>query len=263
MKNLILLFLVTNFVLLIIIFSFSLKNRVVFFDVGQGSSVLIQNGKNTILYDTGRSGYKVLQGLRNTLPFFQKRIDLLIISHADQDHYQGAFDIFDRYKVRYLIASRNFSDSSFQKLLKIAKEKGTEVLFLSQNDEILTNDLQILVLHPSLSFTGKDNDFSLVMKVQGRNNSFLLTGDIEKRAIQALIDCCRLFLKSNIFLWPHHGSKYSLDYDFLQSVLPQKVIIQVGSNDYGHPHQEVIRFLNSLRMPVFRTDLNGQLEFSL
>lgn len=263
MKNLILLFLVIDLVLLTIILSLPEKNRVVFFDVGQGSSVLLQSGKNAFLYDTGKSGYQVLQGLRNTLPFFQKRIDILFISHSDKDHYQGAFDIFERYKVRYLIISRNFTESGFQKLLQVAKERGTKILVLDRNDEIITPAFKIFILHPNKNFTGKDNDLSLVLKVIGKNSSFLLTGDIEQKAIQSLLGCCRQLLQSEIFLWPHHGSKYSLNIDFLKTIMPSEVIIQVGPNYYGHPHKEVLQILNTLKIPFLRTDLNGQLEFTL
>jgi len=265
MKNLILLFLLANLVSWSAILNLVhiYQNRLVFFDVGQGEAVLIQNGKNIFLYDTGRSGYKILQELRKYLPFFQKRIDLLFISHADQDHYQAAFDIFERYRVRYLITSKNFSDSGFQKLLRLAQSQGTKILFLNRGDEILNRAFQILVLHPTQNFQGEDNDLSLVLKVNGPENSFLLTGDIGQKAIQSLLSCCQNLLQSKFFLWPHHGSKYSLNLNFLQKVSPAKVIISVGPNRYGHPHKEVLQTLENLKIPIWRTDLNGSISLPL
>ncbi len=263
MKIPILLFLLANLVLFAIIFNYPGENRVVFLDVGQGSSVLIQNGKNVFLYDAGRSGYKVLQGLKKYLPFFHKRIDILFISHSDKDHYQAGFDLLERYKIRYLVSSKNFSESGFQQLIQKAVNKGTKILFLDRKDEILTRDLKISVLHPARDFSGKDNDVSLVLKIAGKNNSFLLTGDIEKKAIKAIIDCCQELLKSKVFLWPHHGSKHSLDLDFLKKISPEIAIIQVGFNPYGHPHKEVLQLLNSLKIPIIRTDLMGSIPFPL
>lgn len=259
----ILLFLLANLVIFAFLFNLPTQKKVVFLDVGQGSSILIQDGKNVFLYDTGRSGYPVLQGLRKHLPFFQKRIDILFLSHSDKDHYGGAFAIFERYRVRYLVTAKNFSESGFQKLLSLARKNGTKILFLTKGDKILSPNLAVEILHPAKNYFAKDNNLSLTLKITGSQNQFLLTGDIEKEAMAQIIQCCQEKLASEIMLWPHHGSKYSLLPSFFQKVKPKTVVIQVGPNYYGHPHQEVLNFLQTLGIPVFRTDLDGEILFPL
>jgi len=263
MWKLILLFFLVDFLLISIILSIDYSKEIVFFDVGQGSAVLIKDARNTFLYDTGRYGYKVINSLRRNLPFFQKRIDVLFLSHADKDHYGGTFEILERYNIRYLAIATTSEESGFQRIIKMAKDKGVKIVFLNRGSEIWTRNLRFQVIHPTRNFTAKDNDLSLVLKILSNKNSVLLGGDIEKKAIKEIIKCCKEYLKSNIFLWPHHGSKYSLDNEFFNLVSPQVVIIQVGPNYYGHPHKEVLDFLKKEKALFLRTDIDGEIKFGL
>ena len=258
MKHLIFVLILANLFVYYVIFDFlTQKNLVAFFDVGQGASVLIKNKNNIFLYDTGQKPSLVLQGLDRFIPFYYKKIDILFISHPDKDHYLAAFEILKRYKVRLLAVSiLDSEESGYKRLIELVKKLEIPILVLKRGNYISTNHFQIYVLHPDKKYK-KDNDNSLVLKVIGKN-SYLLTGDIEKEAIQSLISCCLQILASDYLLVPHHGSRYSINEKFYKAINPKVSVIQVGHNFYGHPHQETINFLKSLKATIWRTDLNKE-----
>lgn len=259
MKHLILGLILVNLVVYFIIFDSLLdKNLVAFLDVGQGESVLLKNKKNIFLYDTGPRPSLILKELDKLIPFYNKKIDLLLISHPDRDHYFAAFEILKRYKVRMVGVSVLVSeDSGYKSLIEEIKKLKIPILVFERNNTVRTNHFQIYVLHPDKDYK-KDNNNSLVLKVIGKN-SYLLTGDIEKEAMRSLLLCCQNILQADYFLFPHHGSKYSIDKNFYSAVKPKFTIIQVGLNRYGHPHKETIDFLKNLGATIWRTDLNKSL----
>lgn len=261
MKHLILGLILANSIVYSIIFYLLFdRNYVVFFDIGQGNSVLIKDQKNVFLYDTGKYPQKLFSQLDKKLNFFNRKIDILFISHPDKDHYFSAFEILKRYQIRLVALSPiDSNDTLYQDLIQMIKKKNIPIIILKRGDEIKTNNFQIMVLNPSRVYFQKlkDNDFSLVLKIVGKN-SYLLTGDIEKSAIESLIECCQNFLQANIFLVPHHGSKSSLDEKFYSLIHPQVSVIQVGNNYYGHPHQEVVESLKKFSK-IWRTDKDGEL----
>ncbi len=259
MRQLIFVLILANLFVYYLIFDFlNQKNLVAFFDVGQGESVLIKNKNNIFLYDTGAKPSLVLKSLDRFIPFYHKKIDILFISHPDKDHYLAAFEILKRYKVRLLgVSILNSEDSGYKRLIELAKRLEIPILVFKRGNQISTNYFQIYILHPDKKYK-KDNDNSLVLKVNGKN-SYLLTGDIEKEAIQSLLLCCQKILASDYFLFPHHGSKYSINKEFYKAINPKVSVIQVGTNYYGHPHKETINFLKNLKATIWRTDLNKEL----
>lgn len=259
MKQLIFVLILANFFVYYFIFDFlNQKNLLAFFDVGQGESVLIKNKNNLFLYDTGAKPYLVLKQLDQFVPFYNKKIDILFISHPDKDHYLAAFEILKRYKIRLLgVSTLDSEDSGYKKLINLAKNLEIPILTFQRGNQINTDHFQISVLHPNKKYK-KDNNNSLVLKINGKN-SYLLTGDIEKEAIESLLSCCQKTLTSDYLLIPHHGSKYSIDENFYKSINPKVSIIQVGINYYGHPHKETINFLENLKAIIWRTDLNKEL----
>ncbi len=258
MKRLILILILANFVLYLIIFS-ALKedSLVAFLDIGQGSGVLFKDKKNVFLYDTGKYPNLTIKEIDKNLPFYNRKIDILFLSHPDKDHYFSSFEILKRYKVRLIgISPKESQDSNYLQLLDLAKQKKIPVLVFKRGDQIFDNHFKFFVIHPEKNYK-KENDNSLVIKVLGKN-SYLLTGDIEKKAIESLINCCSSFLKADYFLVPHHGSKYSLNEKFYSLIQPKISIIQVGQNSYGHPHQEILEALKNFGQ-IWRTDLQKTL----
>ena len=259
MKQLILILILINFILYSIIFDFLTDKRFCYFlDVGQGSSVLCKNKKNTFLYDTGKYPSLVLKQIDQVIPFYLKKIDILFISHPDKDHYKAAFEVIKRYKVRLLVTNGFIPDDiEYRKFLKLALDLKIPIIYLKRGDRIYDNHFRFLVLNPANVFYKKDNDNSLVLKIKGLN-SYLLTGDIEKLAINDILKCCKKDLRSDYFLVPHHGSKYSINEDFYKAISPKLSIIQVGENFYNHPHKEVLISVSKYS-DIWRTDKDGSL----
>jgi len=258
MRQLIFILILINFVIYLIILS-ALRDKILvaFLDVGQGEGVLLKDKKNIFLYDTGKYPSLTIKEIDKILPFYDRKIDILFLSHPDKDHYFASFEILKRYNVRIIgISPKKSNDTHYNQLLNLARQKKIPILVFGRGDKIFDNYFKFFVLHPEKIYN-KENDNSLVIKVDGKN-SFLLTGDIEREAIESLISCCPRFLKADYFLVPHHGSKYSLNEKFYSLIQPKLSIIQVGSNFYGHPHREILEALKNFSQ-IWRTDFQKTL----
>ncbi|GIW65162.1 MAG: MBL fold hydrolase [Candidatus Parcubacteria bacterium] len=256
MRQLILILVLANSIIYTIIFDFLKEERLVLFlDIGQGEAVLIKNNKNTYLYDTGKYPPLILKEIDKVLPFYDRKIDILFLSHPDKDHYFSAQEILKRYEVRIVgVSVKQSNDRNYEELLALVRRLNTPILIFRRGDKIFDNHFHFLVLHPDKIYK-KDNNNSLVIKISGKN-SYLLTGDIENEAINSLIYCCEKFLRADYFLVPHHGSRYSVDKNFYSLIKGDTAIIQVGFNFYGHPHPETLSAIKEFFPHVWRTDIN-------
>jgi competence protein ComEC len=259
MRQLILGLILANFLIYGVIFSALTDKRVVsFLDIGQGEAVLIKNKNNIYIYDTGKYPSIFLKEVDKFLSFYNKKIDILFLSHPDKDHYFAAFEVLKRYKVRVVgVSVKQSDDKNYERLLALAKKLNAQILVFRQGDQIFDNYFRFLVLHPDKAYK-KDNNNSLVIKVNGKN-SYLLTGDIESEGINNLINCCRKFLKADYFLVPHHGSRFSINENFYSLINGHTAIIQVGSNFYGHPHSETLVVIKKFFPYIWRTDIDKSL----
>jgi competence protein ComEC len=243
------------------------KPFVSFLDIGQGNNVLISNPRTVLLYDTGPNGFKTISAISKFLPFYKKRIDILILSHPDADHYNGSFEILKRFNVSLIITPPLSSEESgWKELMNLAHNKEIPVMKLKALDKIQTPFENFLIINPPANNNLRtsqvlrfetDNENSLVVKFSQNNKLFLLTGDIDKKVEKYL--AAQYNLKSDYLLVPHHGSKYSSSEELLKEVNPQLAIIQTGRNKYGHPHKETLNRLKKLKIQFWRTDLNGNL----
>ncbi len=238
------------------------KNEVSFLDVGQGTSVLLAEPKISILYDAGPNGLKLTKALDRHLPLIRKKVDILILSHADQDHYNGAFDLINRFPPRIVVISpKDSAEAGWQALLQKIKAKNIAIIALKTGSLIETPGKKLFFLNPPINQINSlnDNQSSIVIKAIEPTSSFLLAGDIDKKTEFDLIKKYNRFLQVDYLLIPHHGSKYSSGDEFLKTILPRLAVIQVGKNRYGHPNGETIQRLKNNQIPFWRTDLQGEL----
>ncbi len=228
-------------------------------DVGQGKSFILKEGKNIIVYDTGKDDFKILKSLNNNLPFFKRNLDIVIISHADVDHYLSLNSLSDKYEIRLLLINKtSLNDDNFKELLKNLEKKKIKIFFIDKGDKIILKKTNLLVLHPDKVYY-KDNDNSLVIYGRRENFSFLFTGDVEKEGIEKNLKKYTNLLKNLSLLdFPHHGSKYSLVKEFFEVIDPKIIVIQSGFNRYGHPHKEVLEFFKNKNL--WLTQRNGDLK---
>lgn len=239
--------------------------KVAFFDVGQGAATFIEApNKNQVLIDGG-PGSQILNKLGRQMPFFDRDIDLIVLTHPDNDHLNGLIDVLRNYEVGQVI-DPCLDDPSFayQEWLRLIKEKEISRTCAEAGQRVkIDEDIQIIIFYPFENLTGQSfkntNASSIVMKLIYGQSKILLTGDAEESIEHQLIQN-GADLKSQILQVAHHGSKTSTDQEFVSRVNPEIAVIQVGKNNkYKHPHQEVLDRLKDIK--IYRTDLDGDIKF--
>lgn len=241
----------------IIFGSFGKQLELFFFDVGQGDSeMIVMPGNVKLLIDGGPNNGKAAASLGKVLPWGDRYIDLVSISHADLDHSGGLLDVVKRYKVGAFIYNGIGSNSeNFKELARIIKERKVPVIVLSEGETIhyASSTAEILSAHGKNS-----NEGALVMKFTGGGVTALFTGDIGKDTETWLAK--NKNIQADVLKIPHHGSKFSSTEEFLASVHPKVAIIEVGKNTYGHPTQIVLDRIKQTGAHLFRTDKDGTVQ---
>ncbi|MCX6720545.1 MAG: ComEC/Rec2 family competence protein [Candidatus Staskawiczbacteria bacterium] len=255
--------------------------KVDFLNVGQGDSAFIQTPEGHQILIDGGPGSAVLERLSNVMPFWDKSIDLVILTHPESDHMQGILNVLQRYKVEnflwtgivkndaenkelaFLLEKAQAPQNSF--LAKLSNFRPTKVVATSAGKEIKAGGVLIDILFPFENLEGQkikntSNDSCVVAKLIYGNNSFLFVGDISSVAEKQLVNSGENIL-SDVLKVAHHGSKYSTSDLFLQNVKPKFAVIEVGKNSYGHPTPETLQRLEKFGIKVLRTDINGDVDF--
>src|SRR3989344_3111135 len=238
-----------------------------FFDVGQGDSEFIQaeNG-NQVLIDGGPNE-AILSKLGEAMPFWDRSIDLVVLTHPHADHLDGLLEVLKRYNVRTVIESgANHSIPEYAKWHQLLEEKAVEVIIAKAGQKIKISDSAYLnIFTPFEDFEDKSSknihDAMIASKLNYGSTSVLFMGDAEKQIEYRLI-FSGADLKSDILKVGHHGSKTSTSEEFLKAVSPKFAIISAGrKNRYGHPHQDILDRLMSFGIKIFRTDQDGDIRF--
>ena len=235
--------------------------KVAFLDVGQGDAIFVEapNG-NQVLIDGGPNK-TVLRELAKQMPFYDRTIDGVVITHPHLDHYGGLVDILDNYKIGFEMDSGNDNPESkgFDIYARKLEEKKAKRIFAKRGMRVnLDEGLYLDILLPVINRKGMSaHDEMVVARLVYGNNSFLLTGDMEDN-LESFLLSFGGSIKSDVLKVGHHGSKTSTSEKFLGLVNPELAIISAGKNNkYGHPHQEVTDRLARFEIPTLRTDEKG------
>lgn len=240
-----------------------------FLDVGQGDAVLISRGTQQVLVDGGPSPQAINLILGNKMPFWDRTIDLLILTHPHGDHVTGLVEVLDRYRVRQaLYPELDFESDIYQEWLSLIREMDIKCTPARSGQLIDMGKGAVLeVLNPQETMlTGTRSDIdnnSVVLRLSINNISFLLTADIMQEAELELITR-RANLSSTVLKVAHNGSDTSTSDGFLAVVNPQVAVISVGKdNPYGHPVDDVVARLEKKTGAdkTYRTDEQGTIEF--
>lgn len=233
-------------------------------NIGQGDAVFIeaQNG-NQILIDGGPNG-KILEELGNVMPFYDRTIDALILTHPHEDHLNGLNEVLKNYKVNAVLESGNRGEtSSYDVFQKLIKQNGARHFYVKRGTKLnIDKNLRLNILLPIFNLqNGGIHDQMVAGKLIYGKTSFMLTGDMEKNLENYLTTFEKENLRSDVLKVGHHGSKTSTSENFLGWVSPKYAVISVGEkNKYGHPHKEVVDRLEKFGAQIFRTDLNGMIK---
>ena len=254
--------------------------EVTFLDVGQGNSALIRfPGRQRMLIDGGGFSRSTFDLGKNVVaPFLWRskmlRVDYLVMSHPQSDHMNGLHFIASHFHTKEFWSNGDeVEKESFKDLMRILEEKEIKKLLpgdLMTGKEI--SGVRIEVLHPrpdqgksrSSKGAGRLNNRSLVLRLTYGGKSVLFPGDLEQAGEETLVSSAGCFLKSDILLVPHHGSKSSSSELFLQEVKPRLCIISCGRGNYfGFPHADTLRRLEEVECQIMRIDQVGSIRLSI
>ncbi len=250
-----------------IIFDGGNKNlQVYFLNVGQGDGELVVLPGNVKILIDGGPNSKILTELSKSLPPTDRYIDLIILSHAEADHFTGLIEVAKRYQVgAFIFNGLNSKTNAWPEFLKILKNKNVPIIVLSARDKIKYLDSRVNFIWPeknNLPKTTKTlNETALVLILESRGVKILFTGDIGFKTENQLLK--KYNLNADILKIGHHGSKYSSGEYFLKAVSPKISAIEVGKNSYGHPTKEVLNRLASVESKIFRTDKDGLIRIEV
>lgn len=258
-------------------------------DVGQGDGILITQGFTQVVIDAGPDE-KMVDCLQKYLPFWDRHLEIMVATHAHQDHIGGMPAIFDRFTIGSLLLTGQSQETddfrAFREEVWQLYQKGTKILPARQGIGFkMTPEVELSVLWPlsspevdklyktpltetqlSAYLVEKNeeiksiNNGSIVILLQFDQFTFLATGDLEAAGEKTLI-ASQLIADVTILKAGHHGSKTSSSTDFLTEVRPEFTVVSCGQdNTYGHPHPEVLRRLEAIGSHILRTDQLGHLE---
>lgn len=240
------------------------RTKIVFCDVGQGNAAYIRMGNGQdILVDAGPDK-SVLLCLGRFMPFYDRRIDLVIVTHGDSDHYGGLKHMVDRFEIGALIVG-DFGEKEpeFKKLLQRVIAKNIPTKSCRAGYEITFNDNLISFYWPPVDFINYDrNEASCIFSFQIKDFRLLFTGDSTPKTLNGLKH--QDIKDTDILAVPHHGSRNGLTEKFLRLADPQVAVISVGKgNRFGHPHKTILDLLEAKKINIKRTDKDGDIVFTL
>lgn len=227
------------------------KLRLIFCDVGQGDGTIIIKGNRQILIDTGADNGRMERCLDRYLPFWDKNIEGVIISHWDKDHSEALNSIVKSYKIEKLLES-TVSGSIIENTV-LSYET------LKAGDRIVYGDINFEVLHPNKIFK-EGNESSLVIILSSESKKFIFTGDVDLKGEGEMMSWWNE--KIDGIKISHHGSDTASGKEWLERLRPGIAVISVGKNDYGHPKEVVLERLKKLGINIFRTDQEGDVVLS-
>jgi len=229
-----------------------------FLDVGQGDSQLIVLPGDVRLLIDGGPDKAVLFELSDVLPKTDRYIDLVMLTHAQLDHFGGLYDVIERYKIGAFISTgREGQGDAWDDFLELLNKKEIPIILVGAGDTIKYKNSIINVLSPNDELLGSReiNESSLVIELESERAKTLFTGDIGFETENFLVDTYNL--DSDILKVAHHGSRFSTGLNFLREVTPEVSIVGVGNNRFGHPTEAALSRLKSIGSSIYRTDENG------
>ncbi len=226
-------------------------------DVGQGDATLVIYGTSQILIDGGPNN-KVLDCLGKHLPFWDREIEVVILTHPDSDHYTGLIEVIKRYKIdNFLSNGLSASTESYEVLKKGVGGGSVKTYTAKKGTGIRVGKMYLDIVSPEEARKeAESNDNSLVIDLKFGNFEAILPGDAPKEILNTILVNSPLdYLKPS-----HHGSKTGTDAFTLDSFMPKLAIISVGKNNYGHPDEGIINLLRERKIKTLRTDEVGDVE---
>ncbi len=239
--------------------------RVDFFDVGQGDGILIQLPNQDQIVIDGGPDNTMVKKIGQAVPFYDRTIELMILTHPHADHITGLIETLRRYQVKKIMMTGVVhTTTEYQTWLDEIKKQEIPIEIIDGNRDLELSDNVVLKIlfpdHPLIDEQFENlNNSSIVGKLVYAKTSLLLTGDYEneEELVARGVD-----VRADVLKVGHHGSANANDRDFINAVRPQYAVISVGvDNKFDHPNYRALFNLEQVKAQVLRTDLQGDIRF--
>lgn len=242
--------------------------RVIFCDVGQGDAILITAPNHIQILIDGGPDQRILEKLGRYMPFNDRTIETVLVTHPHADHLAGLLEVAKRYRIGQVIETdMPNTDQLAMAWEEILSQRGITVIRGQTGqawryDENLSMKI-IYALDRSAETTKDLNELSLVSLVEIKARRFLMTGDMNLQMEEAIMAEGQI-TKSDVLKIAHHGSHFASGIVWLEKVDPAMAIISVGQpNRYGHPAPEILTRLLQQSISYWRTDQSGDIRMLL
>jgi competence protein ComEC len=243
--------------------------RIVMLDIGQGDAILVEGGDGSrMLVDGGPDPERLLLQLDARIPPWDRRIDVIVLTHPHEDHVAGLVRVLERYTVgRVFEPGMHGPGPGWQACAALRRGPPRSTLAAGARLRIGLARFTVLWPDPGVpsppGSTGRAiNDVSIVMLGEANGRRFLLTGDAEDDVDPGLV--ARGLPHLDVLKVAHHGSSTATSAAFLAATRPTVALISVGAdNDYGHPAPSTLGRLRDVGARMYRTDLDGTIEVDL
>ena len=234
--------------------------EVVYFDVGQGDSAFIETSDGFQILIDGGPDLTVLEKLGQEMPFYDRTIDLIILTHPDHDHIYGLLEVLKRYEIKNILWTGVVKNTAeWKEWQRLIKEEEANIIIAKVGQKIHDReDLVIDVLYPFENIENQEfknlNDTSVVISLTYGEVDFLFAGDISckiEKQIEANTDVLKV---------AHHGSKTSSCSEFLEKTSPEVAVISVGENNWNHPSPETLANLSKFGIKTLITRELGDIK---
>ena len=231
-----------------------------YIDVGKGDCILIEASGNTVLIDTGYE-----ETSDDGLSYLRKRgVDQLrhvILTHYDQDHVSGLGAIAKAMPVgEVCLPNYEGGDKNYRNVMDTISSLNLSARQITEEEAIQLGDAILTIIPTSLTYEkgsggseGNDNDLSLVATLTNHKDSYLFSGDLEKKGIAAYLDDARGTF--DVLKMPHHGEWCGRTDELVDDVSPRLAIITDGEDDPAE--KKTLNYLDDVGVDTYRTSTNG------
>jgi competence protein ComEC len=238
-------------------------------DVGQGDAILVRTPSGaSLLVDGGPDPDLAVRRLGESLPFWDRSVEVVLLTHPHEDHVAGLVPVLERYRVGLVLEpGRDYDNPSYQRFRRLAEGGGQAVMARAGQRLELDATTRLAVLFPSDADAAAPlpeadvNNASVVALLESRGFRALLTGDAEA-PVEALLLARGVLGPVDVLKVGHHGSDSSTGSGLLEALRPGLALISAGQgNEYGHPHRSTLSQLEGIPgLRILRTDRDGSVE---
>lgn len=244
---------------------------ITFLDIGQGDASFIQFPDGQQMLVDCAVDARILPALGRVMPYYDRRIDYLVVTHPDADHYGGCVDVLKRFDIGTIVyngITKN-GEGYWESFWSSVEREGARY---EEANQLMTWDIASATLRfvypdsPLKDQTEKpeDNNTSIVFTLTYASSSVLFTGDAEDKLEAYLLSKYKDQLNVDVLKVGHHGSDSSSIKEFIEAVSPLHAVFSVGvDNTYGHPSRRVMRRMERASSTVWRTDAQGDIIVKL